>query len=980
MSHTPFCRVAVHKSVLRWLAFVLLFGALFAKAQAQSSPVANARIENQASASYRDNLGQLATVQSNTVVTVVLQVGSYSLTPSQSSPMTRLGDRGSTVYFPYSLRNTGNGPDVFNINVAELSTGSNFDRIAVYLDDGTGLPASTTALCSVTTAGNNCSVDRSLGAGDAFNFVVAYTLPGNADATWNQNTATVTVKPKDSTTSWFSSYTQTNADKSEARTDTVRFSAAAIFQVQKALTLPAFNQPDGTAWPNNPSGPRPSSGLGAETTFTITFRNTGGGAGTLYLRDAIPSGLTYKGGSAVLSCAPGTALTDGTGGDNSLCGGGIEYEFDGTAKVIHLRIPSLAAGSVGTLSFIVQPNSTAGTASKDTVNVAQFNPGDSSGSCASLLACKTTPGDLDTTPEGSGTYVVTAMRRVQLGAQDTSPGTPLSTGDVVTSARLIPGLPGRQTHTLTNRGDTADVFNLSVTSSGANAFPAGTSFVWKYVGSGGQPASNLSDTNGDGTVDTGPVAAGASLSLILEITLPAGTSVGNGRNYEATALARSINYNTANNAQDATFARATDVVGGLVDLIGKNFAATPSDVGVGPGPGQTPDATTPTVVAGSAVHQITLNIVNNQSISNSYSLSHSANGGFTVGLPAGWAVRFSSTACSSVTEITSTGTVTAGANTQIYACVYSPVTSPTVNQPVYFRVMGTATPAADESRPIDTIYYAVSVVASNAYSFSLSSRGDMTIQGGGSAVFTYALTNNGTNTCGLSPNRLRLTVNLPATSTSAGWTAATYIDNPSSGSPGVLDANDTLLPADGTLAQNLTASSGLIFFVRVNAPAGVTIGSQVGLSLQVADVNSSGDVQQPPSGCGSQGFESRVTVSSGVVTLVTQQSVTDAACAAPFPTTWSNTTRSVKPGGCIYYQVVATNTSASPVTDVNISTNAPLYTTVSATPTPTCDAVNLTGTSVARGGSGTQVTCGSASNTLNPSGTVTLRYAVTVNP
>ncbi|MFM8623188.1 MAG: hypothetical protein ACKOCZ_01555, partial [Betaproteobacteria bacterium] len=84
------------------------------------------------------------TVQSNTVVTTVIQVGNYTLTPPSSAPMTRFGDRGSTVYFPYSLRNTGNGPDVFNINVAELSTGSNFDRIAVFLDDGTGRPASTT--------------------------------------------------------------------------------------------------------------------------------------------------------------------------------------------------------------------------------------------------------------------------------------------------------------------------------------------------------------------------------------------------------------------------------------------------------------------------------------------------------------------------------------------------------------------------------------------------------------------------------------------------------------------------------------------------------------------------------------------------------------------------------------------------------------------------------------------------------------------
>lgn len=1020
MSLSSSCPRAAHRWALRCLtlAFVLWGFLVSAHAQTPTVPGANDRIENQASASYRDAQGQVQNVTSNTTVTTVLQVGSYTLTPAAASQVTKAAQRDSTVYFPYTLTNTGNGTDTFNISVSEPSGGSNFTRIAAYLDDGQGNPASTTALCSITNEGQACSFDSTLNARQSIKFVVGYTVPANADTGWDQvsgvptNTATLKVKPKDNTTSWFSSYGQTSADKSEDRTDTVIVTNGAIFDVSKNLKAPGFNRPNGQAWPVLTNLTKPTGTPLPQTTYTVTYRNNGANPGVLYMRDVLPAGMSYVAGTAVLSCAPTTALTDASGGDNTLCNN-AGIEFEASATQIDIRIPGVPANSEGTLSFIVEIKTTAD--STNTTNQISFTPRDTvpSSQCTSLSGCKTNPGSngFDTTPPETGRIEIIALRKVELRTADTTPGTPKDAADALTIAKLAPGIAGRQTITIKNAGDQADTFNLSqipTAGSGFNAFPTGTTFVWKFADSNGLPTSNATDSNGDGTVDTGSIAAGQTLTMVLEISLPAGTPIAAPANYQAIALAKSTSYNDTNKAQDAAFINVTDVVGGLVDLTGKNFASTPAEVGAGPGPGATPDAITKAVIAGSQVHEIELKVTNNHTANNSYSLSASANSAFTGSLPTGWSVKFSSAPCSNLAEITNTGTVNAGTSKTVYACVYSPSNSVTISQPLYFKVTGVNAPGAGESTPVDVIYYQVSVLSIDDYNFTLSSRGDMTVKAGGTTVFTYTVSNGGAFTCGQGANVLRLQISLPTSLIDAGWTLSTYLDHATLGKQGSLDDQDTLLTVasaisgantvyTGTLAAELAARSSLMFFVKVNAPAGVTVGTNAGMSLTLADVDANGNVQQPPDGCGSQGFESKATVSSGVVTVDTVQKATNTACAANFPTvdsTWNQVTQSVKSGGCIYYQVTATNVTASPVTDLKLSTAAPQVTTVkTSSPTPTCVANNLvksaadgTAALVAPVVSGSQVTCGAgagtgndANNYLRPNGTLTLTYAVSVN-
>ena len=98
---------------------------------------------------------------------------------------------------------------------------------------------------------------------------------------------------------------------------------------------------------------------------------------------------------------------------------------------------------------------------------------------------------------------------------------------------------------------------------------------------------------------------------------------------------------------------------------------------------------------------------------------------------------------------------------------------------------------------------------------------------------------------------------------------------------------------------------------------------------------------------------------------------------APISVQSMTTTQTAAPGDCIYYEVVATNNAASPVSNVSISDAAPAYTTLVSTGA-TCAASGLTGTAAASSTSGSTISCGSAANTLAPAGSLTLRFAVQI--
>ena len=152
---------------LRLLSLALAAG-LFAAGVASAAPPAGTVIGNQAAATYTDASAVSRTATSNTVTTVVQQVGAFTLTAAQ----TKIASPGAPISFAHTFTNTGNGNDSFTL-AAVNNSGDNFDLtgLAIYADatcDGVADNATAiTSIGPVSTAGTAC-------------VVVTGTVPGSA--------------------------------------------------------------------------------------------------------------------------------------------------------------------------------------------------------------------------------------------------------------------------------------------------------------------------------------------------------------------------------------------------------------------------------------------------------------------------------------------------------------------------------------------------------------------------------------------------------------------------------------------------------------------------------------------------------------------------------------------------------------------------------------------------------------------------------
>lgn len=298
----------------RWLvlaAVLALVSVVYAVA-----PPANTSIGNQASATYTDASDTERTATSNTVVTIVQQVASFTLTTDGQA---RPAAPGGQVVFPHTLTNTGNGSDSFTLSVAN-NGGDNFDlsNLDLYADvNGDGIPDNSTPI--ITTG--------PLAAGEIFNFVAAGIVPSSATAL---QTAAISVSAVGTATAT-PAVLQTNIDTTTVTTD-------AVVNVTKAVSAAS-----GAAG----SGPH---------TFTLTYTNTGNNTATaLTLTDVIPAGMTYVAGSARWSITgPGVVLTDANDGAQGTAPNTIAYDFGQTvAGRVTAVISQVLPGESRALTFQV---------------------------------------------------------------------------------------------------------------------------------------------------------------------------------------------------------------------------------------------------------------------------------------------------------------------------------------------------------------------------------------------------------------------------------------------------------------------------------------------------------------------------------------------------------------------------------------------------------------------------------------------------
>jgi uncharacterized repeat protein (TIGR01451 family) len=271
---------------------------------------ATTSITNTARVDFRDVNGNALFQNSNTVTTVVSQVGGVDVAPN-NGPITL--NPGDTHYFPHTVTNTGNFDDYANLTAASAGGWT----VAIYRDvNGNGTyEAGTDTLLTDSAGDADTTPDSGLLANDGFmHILVAVTVPpGTADGTADVTTVTGT-----------SVFDNTKIDTA---TDTINIAAPNVAVVKSVA----------------PVGPQPP---GTVLTYTVVVTNSGTGpANTVVLTDPIPANTTYQAGTITYNAA---ARTDGGGDDNA--------DFNVTnAGQVTVAIGVLAAGGgTATVTFQVR--------------------------------------------------------------------------------------------------------------------------------------------------------------------------------------------------------------------------------------------------------------------------------------------------------------------------------------------------------------------------------------------------------------------------------------------------------------------------------------------------------------------------------------------------------------------------------------------------------------------------------------------------
>jgi uncharacterized repeat protein (TIGR01451 family) len=829
------------QSITRWtflVTLVLTVAVLLTPSGATAQTAAGTSIGNQASATYTDSSSVSRAATSNVVTTVVQQVGSLTLTANGA----KTASPGSPVFYPHTLTNTGNGSDSFTLSLPAQSGAFTLTATHIYLDaNGDGIPDNFTDLTGT-------SVTVTPGAANAFKFVITGTVPPSATAGQTNNFPVTATSVFDNT-------------KTATDTDVTTATANAVINVTKGISANSGA---------SPSGPY---------TVTLTYTNSGNNTALLVnIGDALPAGMTYVAGSGRWSVTGGTALTDATG-DLQPAAGSPHIDYSAAGNTITAIVDQVAAGASGQLTFSI--NIASGLAPGVLTNTATVSYNDGSG----------------TTVTGtSNGYNFTVLQSAAVTISDT--GVAANDNDAIingidTITSAAQGSIVTFTDVVKNTGNGTDSFDITI-AAGSPVFPAGTVFTL-YKSDGVTP---LIDTNGNSIPDTGPLAAGASYTVIVKAGLPAGAI---GGPFNAIVTATSTVSGALNAGANANMTdRLAAITTSTVDLT-NNATIAGGGLGIGAGPEVA-------VVVNNATNPgttttFTLYANNTSGTADSYDLLASSTTTFLSGstLPAGWSVVFHSSNgidCSVANlgaVISNTGVVNGAAAKLVCAVISVPAGYAAGAQAVYFQSKSPTSGALDQIHD--------QVTVNTVHNVTLTPNGNNQVFPGGSVVYTHLLTNNGNVT-------EAITFSNPITSdTQAGWSSVFYQDTNSNG---ILDAADLAVSTATTF--NLTPGQSVTLFVKVTAPAGAAVGT-IDTTTPRAGYNATFATAQD-----------QTTVIAGELRLVKAQYL-DAACtgvAGAFIQT--NITAGAVPGACVIYQITATNAGASTITGVVVSDATPAFT------------------------------------------------------
>ncbi|GAA5438604.1 hypothetical protein Dcae01_00091 [Deinococcus caeni] len=506
--------------------FAALLAALAAGSASAAGTVAGTVITNTAEIVFTPEGSTTPNppIPSNPVTTTVLPVPSFTivvndgspdrLTPDYSKPgQTATAKPGDTVVFPYTLTNTGNVPkESYTLTNTPDPTGTvktpeNIRFYPVSADtnnDGTLSPAEIAAATPITSI-TGVDPDKDV------KFFQVYTIPATATST-DKFGGDPTGNRQDNPA--FNNDPAVPRDANNSNVTTVDRKDATVIGPKNdpdgngnPLT-PPYQSADTTPVTITPSAADTQTAQATTTTTVVTFTNTVQNTGNRPDVFDITTGQAgFPAGTTVELLKPdGTPLTD-TDGDGVADVGSLN---PGQTADLLVRV-TFPAGSAPTTpgtqpTVTVTTTSSNDTTKKDTTKDIVNLPGLSFGN--------PTP-----TPGGDPTPVGTP----ELG-QPGNPGTPIIPPTTCTATS--PAIRSTVAMEIANLGSAPDTFDVSGVA--PIRLTDGTTqnvAVRYFVDANGNRALDtgelpLTDTNGNGTPDTGLLAPGTELKLIAVVDVP----------------------------------------------------------------------------------------------------------------------------------------------------------------------------------------------------------------------------------------------------------------------------------------------------------------------------------------------------------------------------------------------------------------------------------------------------------------------------
>lgn len=921
-----------------WLSGTASIALLALSGAAAALTAAGEKIQNQATATYKDALGNDYTSQSNLASVEVRQVFQATLESDGAKSVAS----NQTAYFQHILTNTGNGEDTYTVSVAQDTAAiggdsGDFSDLKVYIDANDN---------GIVDAGEVEAVNVTLDAGEQVSLVVAGEVPTANDGDTFGATLEV-VASQGTVTDLTSGGGIDTLDGTNEDIATV--SADAVLNVFKSSTLnPLTNTID----------------------YTVTITNTGSRAAEdVVLFDGLPEGTTYVASSATGS-GFGTAIDgndldiafgdldegvialdlngDGDQTDNLESQLGIDLDSSGLpldgasvkAGVFGFD-DSLPAGTSIELNFSVSYNPATLGAGELIENIAYVTAdldgdGTSDGTQPSTQTTDVVPQfyNVDVTDTGPGTQAA----GVNDGGDDDNTANDTQLVDSVQAGELV-----FFTHEITNLGNGTDTFELTVEN--VAGFPAGTSFtIWNESGT-----VQLLNTNGEGGVDTGPMDAGDKLTVLVLAQLPpSGTLTAASGTYDL--IGTSSADPAASPADDDAQGQLDEIRAPTVDLSNTAADGDPllnadayNDDGA--------PITTQTANPGDTV-SFDLVVQNDSQVADSFQLSSGGvwNSGTNLlgALPPGWTVVFRDT---SGAVITTTPSIAPGQTIDVTAEVLIPTDNSLALDDRTFVIDAAGSDRVDGNGDADGdygIFFRVVSVNSGASDVKLDAvdvlpNEELTllqdnsgqIQPGGSIDYPHTLNNDG-NT----DERVSLT----AANGTADWSSNLLVQTPTgpqaysslvNGSDIIIidaDGNPKTVQLDTDLTFPLEPGESLDFSVRVFAPTSAPNGQLDLLTVTAAFNGGTSEVQNIDR---SEVVESQLRLLKTAAVDADCNGSADLELGPDGP--FTENSGLVEPGDCVVWQVVATNAGVDVVTDVNITDTIPAFSQYEADTLRICD-------------------------------------------